>query len=431
MKKYTLSSNQMKVLNSAWKTLPSGEERLSYSNIEGIVSSFKSKYGVSYTVTEMIRFKKKEILEKYWGQSSKDSFFKKNKSLSKASFNSIPTINDFISQIIDKKNIDLIDINMKVMLQLNSINETIEKKSNILLSKRIEEYSKYILQTRKTEKCNTIIRSIDDLRSKISKKLSNTFIYIKNKTNISVCLDLCFVVNGKYVDFDNLKSAEDDRFKILSNELMLSIMKGKANPLIESKIQYENKLLSCLYKENIDMRPVEEINFERAGSNLRYYSENREKIAEYNASKKKMNEFYSKPAHVQNKRNPHYLETLSYMRNIESIIKDNKFNNVNIESSVEQNDYCNDYDSPNSYYMSLYLADNSILPNISLRHNDSEIGKSYSSYLRMFFNINVIELMPDLKKELDAYMKLPTNKAKTDRLKNLIKERDSVLKILS
>lgn len=163
MAKYKLSSNQMKVLNTVFKRFPESQQKIMekyFSNLEPIQIGMEK-----YSAKELERFRKKELIIGY-GDNRINQIFQKSKTLSRASFNSIPTLTELKNRGVNDVGSKLKSIDEKIVKIDEKIKDSIQKSSSKVYSKFSEDLKSAQSQKRQTQRVKDIL--------KISEMVENT-----------------------------------------------------------------------------------------------------------------------------------------------------------------------------------------------------------------------------------------------------------------
>lgn len=398
MAKKTLTSNQMKTLNTIVKRHPqyiqnkieniSDSDHL-FSELNRLAKKNKHKY----SSTEFKRAKTKTILD---SNSHSESIIKKSKVLNTRTFNSIPNVQDLIDyekELLSKKR----ELNIKSINKYKeTLNKITQKQNQIVMSAFLSDVQKYQAQTTNTSKRKEILNTYNNI-------VNNIFSYIK-KANL--------------VGYERTSYSNENFNKKLIEKALLN------NSTIE--VDFEAiESYDGITKRNIDQRPsiLQDIDSKKHFLCHSINHISNKDILEIKKEVTELSDKYFKNLEMYNESNRHFknmIEFPNYMiKYINSI--NTSINGAGIycssNSFIRNCDTCNDYDVPNSFYYDITM-DN--LNNLSyeMRHNDSEIGKSYEIVVSNSFSFNASFFSALTKKKIKD--KLNTKQVKD--LENKIKK---------
>lgn len=422
MKIKKLTVNQTAVLAKVWKVFSSSTVELERM-VDYHINDFKDKYGVKFNKTDMQKHLKKTFILSNYKETRIESFFKEKKMISRASFNSIETIKElhvyFLEQLLCefKSNVKKYDSLSKKINQEDLI--TNKKVMGILIA----DYEKYLAQKTNTKTKKDALFAIDSIKNKVALQIED----IAKSFHENGIGDMSFIVlNNKYINVNG--NITEKELKSLIKKILIDF--DYKNNQYSLNFSVMNSKYDSLSKENIRMIADYDLSFYNKSQSIKHLTKYKDYIKEYNDFKLNIEKFKKNDPYFVNMYNEHYVYLNSIAEKAIAILNKSNVYTANIKVEVQQCDYCNDYDTPDSTYLSLSKNKDDLIPVDSYYHNTSEIGKGYELIINSKLMFNYSLLSQSGKELFKKYTKDSVLKMKKESL-DLIKIINDQKKTLS
>lgn len=376
MKIKKLTENQTKVLNKLWTVL--GLKDTNFDNLlNSTISEFQEKYGIKYTKTDMAKHLKKAFILNVKKDKLDLAIAKYN--LSRASFNSIEVVKDLHTYYLKQLLTEFKNCSKK----LSELNGKLSNEKKLTNAKVMEilstNYSKYLVQSKNTKAKKDALYAVDCLNDKIadiiisieniSKSKNHEFDSIKYLDKASLKTSLFYMQ-------DELKKSKNIKKQV--KDFLAANVNLFENVNFTFKFTLNDNKYNTLHKENIRMIPRYELDFKSQSNMVKHLTKDKEFINRFNSYKDEYYEFKNLDPIFLNMYNEHYAYMKQKNESIENIINENKSIISNSSyTDVSYSDTCNDYDHPDSYYLSVSRKLNSCLYESNITHEYESIGRSY------------------------------------------------------